>query len=72
MNLATKLVHPNHHSVVFDGLTYKEWLVGMLAANSMLFTNVTKGTEDYYPHLGKHNAKIVIKQADAIIKELEK
>ena len=78
MNLADKPVY----SAVADkstddfyesGLTYKQWLVGMLASNSM----VQRITFSDTPLISRtwdldKTAKVIIDQADAIIKQLEK
>lgn len=45
------------------GLTYREWLIGMLASNGMFIDN-QNGIGD--------NASAIIQQADAIIKKLDK
>ena len=79
MNLADKPVYPifnnegisSHIGQTIDensqyGLTYKQWLVGMLASNPSIVRPIAI--------LGDYgiNAKVVIIQADEIIKELEK
>lgn len=56
-----------------EGLTYKQWLVGMLASNPMVQQIVYSDT----PLISKSwdvtkTAKAIIQQADAIISELEK
>jgi len=73
MNLADKPVY----SAVADkstddfyesGLTYKQWLVGMLASNGDML-KAESGELLYNPNSIARN---IIQQADAIIKELEK
>lgn len=51
-----------------SGLTYREWLIGMLASNKAVCgTDYTGGSFDYAV-----NAEMIIAQADAIIKQLDK
>ena len=60
MNLKDKPVYPIIIPEGFDyapkGLTYREWLIGMLMSN---------------PKLINYSVKSIIEQADAIIKEIE-
>ena len=67
MNLADKSVYAAGGKMNWQsGLTYKQWLVGMLASNPSIVRPIAI--------LGDYgiNAKVVIIQADEIIKELEK
>lgn len=52
-----------------EGLTYKQWLVGMLASNPAVVEFNESAT---YENNLSINTKAVIDQADAIIAELEK
>ena len=75
MKLADKSVYPIQTKIKMgetlslkqsSGLTYKQWLVGMLASNSQIVRKI-EINEDY-----EHYAEILMLQADAIISELEK
>lgn len=53
--------------VIEGGLTYREWLIGMLASNPTICGYDKGGSLSF-----DDNARYVIAQAEAIIKELEK
>ena len=63
---ACSLIDYNKDEKVQSGITYKQWLVGMLASNPSIVRPIAM-IADF-----EHNAETVVKQADAIIKELEK
>ena len=81
MNLADKPIYPTteDNSLSYPpsegGITYKQWLVGMLAGNAQIIENAWD--DDGMPTMNTaddalvRNAKSVIRQADAIIKQLE-
>ena len=54
-----------------SGLTYKEWLVGMLASNPNLIITFRGNDDRYYPDI-KISAEMIEVQADELIKRLEK
>ena len=70
---ACSLIDYNKDEKVQSGITYKQWLVGMLASNPIVqqvtFSNTPLVSKTW--DLNK-TAKVIIDQADAIIKELEK
>ena len=72
MELKDKPVFPSNVEGVYGitGLTYREWLIGMLASNSEMFKmiGIYKNAEEYRAT----TAKEIISTADAIISELEK
>ena len=69
MSIGDKEVYPRPTEYdIYKGLTYREWLIGMLASNKAVCgTDYTGGSFDYGV-----NAKMIINQADAIIKQLDK
>lgn len=80
MNLADKPVYPENEIKRFynepyiaksGGLTYKEWLVGMLASNPNLIITFQGNDDRYYPDV-KLSAEMIEMQADELIKRLEK
>ena len=75
MNLADKPVYPSDASIpgetditrdIYPGITYKQWLVGMIASNS----GIVKVTSD--PANEETFDGLVVTIANAIIKRLEK
>ena len=77
MKLANKPAYPFTHYVddfakpeVSEGLTFRERLIVALASNPLIFQYIPEG--DPQAHINTdRNARIVINQADAIIKQLE-
>ena len=72
MSIGDKEVYPlasNDNLNYNMGLTYREWLIGMLASNpATLIENTSRG----FAHSNSDdNAKYIILQADAIIKQLD-
>ena len=53
------------------GLTYREWLIGMLASNAGIMNSALEETKALIKNEFEF-AKVVIGQADAIIKQLDK
>jgi len=72
MNLANKPVNaiytPDMPVNGGEGLTYREWLIGMLASNPLMIKELGDEGVDRYGR----SARIIIQQADAIIEQLEK
>ncbi|MCP4394526.1 MAG: hypothetical protein GY804_09715 [Alphaproteobacteria bacterium] len=79
MELKDKPVYPlakryNSEPEGEKGLTYREWLVGMLASNSEVFHIVYNMSKEERKGLGgaeKAVALVLLEQADAIIKALD-
>lgn len=70
MSIGNKEVYP--HSIqcdVYTGLTYREWLIGMLASNPQVVSFLDTAT---YEQNIEVNTKAIFDSADAIIKEMEK
>jgi len=65
---ACSLIDYNNEKKLQSGITYKQWLVGMLASNGDML-KAESGELLYNPNSIARN---IIQQADAIIKELEK
>lgn len=75
MSIGDKIVHPfaledtgcqmDYHL----GLTYREWLIGMLASNPEFMIGASP---DRMAVLPTKSAEWIIAQADAIIKQLDK
>ena len=77
MKLADKPVYPHEDNgrnlYQLGGLTYKQWLVGMLASNSNIFNpSIHSGDKDFESLNNHKNIIFTIACADAIISELEK
>jgi len=62
---ACSLIDYNKDEKVQSGITYKQWLVGMLASNPAIFYNASDAKFD------KITAIKINRIADAIIKELD-
>ena len=75
MSIGNKGVYPFRTSYLKTGpsagLTYREWLIGMLASNGMFIDNQNGIGENLVTNYDD-NASAIIQQADAIIKELNK
>jgi len=75
MKLADKPVYPHEdnrqNQYIHEGLTYKQWLVGMLASNPSM-TYWFDGNDGYKYGDPIKTAIAIINQANAIISELEK
>ena len=71
MNLADKPCYPNGYEPDLVGITFRERLIIALASNVGLIES-TVGKDDYMTPITELNAKDIINQADAIIKELMK
>ena len=65
---ACSLIDYNNEKKLQSGITYKQWLVGMLASSGDML-KAESGELLYNPNSIARN---IIQQADAIIKELEK
>jgi hypothetical protein len=79
MNLADKLINAQFHlseksgsysGSTNGGLTYREWLIGMLASNKEMVAGDVFNSTIVKVNYEK-TAKTIIKQADVIIKQLE-
>lgn len=64
MSIGDKKVYPKAMGDAIMGLTYREWLIGMLASNVGAIVR-SEGFENDI-------AEGLIRQADAIIKQLDK
>jgi len=70
MHTAKLLEEPRDLPFV-TGLTYYQWLIGMLASNASITDDLPDRDNKSFIHASR-NARRIINQADAIIKELEK
>jgi len=59
--------------VSVKGLTYREWLIGMLASNPMV-QHITTGEQPFFEKTWslEKTASNIVRQADAIINQLDK
>ena len=68
---ACSLIDYNNEKKLQSGITYKQWLVGMLASNPNLIITFRGNDDRYYPDI-KISAEMIEVQADELIKRLEK
>lgn len=64
MSLANKPVHPLLNDAITNGMTYREWLAGVLMQGLISVPNSTMDSID--------TAQVAIVFADSLIEELEK
>jgi len=55
-------------AIVHSGLTYREWLIGMLASNSRMFDDASGNPLENPTSISKN----ILQQANIIIKQLDK
>lgn len=65
----TKTTYEQVKTTEIHGLTYREWLIGMLASNPEFMVGASP---DRMAVLPTKSAEWIIAQADAIIKQLDK